>query len=147
MGTHWIEKDFNTNIHDHLNGQKISNIGPSGDWCCKASGTKLTGPQLDELWKNYLLIIKIGYPNMSLVTLLWGNMQQWHFRSSAQCLRCSEPQEDKPHIMACPAPVAWERWEKSFKALESWLQEENMERTICEQLMSYLRNSLEWHHM
>jgi len=47
------------------------------------------------------------------------NMQRWQFRSSAQCPRCSEQQEDKYHIMACPAPMARERWEKSLKALES----------------------------
>jgi len=71
-GTHQIKKDFNTNICNHLNGQKTIEYWTKQRLMLQGIWKKLTGPQLDKLWKNYLLIINVGYPNMSLVTSLWG---------------------------------------------------------------------------
>ncbi len=68
------------------------------------------------------------------------NMQWWLFQSSAQCPRCHKPQEDKYHIMTCPATAAQEWWEKLMKELELWLRDKNMDRDIHKQLMFYLRN-------
>jgi len=41
--------------------------------------------------------------------------------------------------MTCLAPAARERWEKSLKAIESWLREENTDETIQERLLDYLK--------
>jgi len=68
------------------------------------------------------------------------NMQRWKFRSTAECPRCHDQQEDKYHLLSCPDTAARERWEKSMKELESWLRDENTDRQIRNQLMGYLRN-------
>jgi len=41
------------------------------------------------------------------------NMQWWHFWSSASCLRCNGPLEDKLHIIRCLAPSAADKWSSS----------------------------------
>jgi len=68
------------------------------------------------------------------------NMCRWKFRTTMQCPRCHAPQEDKQHILTCPAPIARDLWEKSLKALEIWLRDEGTDLNIRENLMHYLRS-------
>ncbi len=58
------------------------------------------------------------------------NMCRWKFQTIMQCPRCHAPQEDKQHILTCPALITQELWEKSLKALDLWLQDEATDTTV-----------------
>jgi len=45
------------------------------------------------------------------------------------CPRNGAPEEDKQHILTCPAPEARNLWEKSLKALDLWLHDEGTNDT------------------
>jgi len=68
------------------------------------------------------------------------NMCQWKFQTSVQCPQCQEPQEDKNHILTCPATEAQDLWNKSLKALEQWLKDKGTDIQILEYLMQYLQS-------
>jgi len=140
MGANQIVKDFATIIWDHINGQSTIEYWTKHRLMSQGIWNKINwvsiGRAMRELPINWQCWVS-KYVSGHFAT--GKNMQWWKFQSSAQCLRCYKTQEDKNHIMTCPAPEACERWEKSMKAIESWLREENTDKIIREQLLSYLR--------
>jgi len=140
-GKHRIEKDLANTIRNHMNGQKTiaywlkrreltQGIWNTIDW-------ESIGRAMKELLINRRRWVA-KYVSGHFAT--GKNMQQWKFRSTAECPRCHDPREDKQHLLSCPDTAARERWEKAMKELESWLRDENTERQLRNQLMAYLRN-------
>jgi len=70
------------------------------------------------------------------------NMCRWKFQTMMKCPWCNTPEEDKQHILTCPALEARNLWEKSMKALDIWLRDKGTNILLREQLMNHLRSWL-----
>jgi len=125
---HQIEKDFANTIRDHMNGQKTTAYWlkrrglTQGIW--NTINWESIGRAMKELPINRRCWVS-KYVSGHFAT--GKNMQRWKFRSTAECPRCHDQQEDKHHLLSCPNTTACERWEKAMKELESWLRDENTE--------------------
>jgi len=59
---------------------------------------------------------------------------------SMKCPWCDAPEEDKQHILTCPAPEARNLWEKYMKDLDLWLRDEGTDTYLREHHMNYLKS-------
>jgi len=66
-------------------------------------------------------------------------MQQWKFRTTAQCPRCHNPLENKSHILKCPAPAASALWITSISHLKQWLREQMTHPALVTDLINGLQ--------
>jgi len=67
-------------------------------------------------------------------------MCRWKFCTSSMCPRCNATDEDKQHILTCPAPEARSLWAKQMKAIDLWLRDEGTDPQLREHLMNYLKS-------
>jgi len=68
------------------------------------------------------------------------NMCRWKFHMSSMCPRCKATDEDKQHILTCPAPEVRSLWEKQLKVIDLWLWDEGTDTQLRDHLMMYLRS-------
>jgi len=123
-----IEKSFAKEIRDYVNGQTTTDYWikrrevTKGIW--KTIDWDSIGRAMQEILVNRRRWVS-KYVSGHFAT--GKNMCRWHFRSSTQCPRCGDPQEDKHHILICHVPEAQELWEKSLKAVKRWLKDKGMD--------------------
>jgi len=141
VGNRCIEKLFTLEIRDYINSQTTTNYWlqrcqlTKGIW--KKINWESIGCAMREIPVNQRRWVA-KYVSGHFAT--GKNMCRWQFRSSSQCPRCGDPQEDKNHILNCHAPEARKLWDKSLKALDWWLQDEGTDTSLREHLMDHLRS-------
>jgi len=65
-------------------------------------------------------------------------MKQWQMRTEDKCPCCHQPEEGKNNITQCQEEEATERWETSLQQLNDWLQTQQTEPGIWEEIITGL---------
>jgi len=66
-------------------------------------------------------------------------MKQWNLRMTNQCPCCQQPAEGKDHLTQCQAMGAKEQWETLLQTLEDWMQTQQTEPGIRQEIIDGLR--------
>ncbi len=107
LGMKRVEKAFANEIRDYINGQRTQNYWMK--WRSMTQGIwqridwTAVGQAMNEVQINCRQWIA-KYVSGHFAT--GKNMCQWKFRTSSKCPRCNATEEDKRHILTCPAPEA-----------------------------------------
>jgi len=141
LGNKRVEKAFAQEIRDYINGQRTKDY-----WVKRRSMTQGIWKKID--WESVgRAMNKIPINRRRWVAKYVAghfatgkNMCRWKFRTSSLCPRCNANNEDKQHILTCPAPAARSLWEKHLKTIDLWLRDEGTDPQLREHLMSYLKS-------
>jgi len=141
LGKKWVEKAFTNKIRDFINGQRTQEY-----WMKRRSMTQGIWQKIDWSlvgWAMYEIPINrqqwvAKYMSGHFAT--GKNMCRWKFCTSSKCTRCNTNEEDKRHILTCPAPEAQNLWDKHLKAIDLWLRDEGTNPQLREHLINHLRS-------
>jgi len=137
----WVEKEFAKEIWVHINGQRTSDYWMKRWSMTQGIWTKIDWESIRRAMHEILVNHRQWVSKFVSGHFATGkNMYWWKFRTSSLCPRCKATNEDKQHILTCPALEARSLWEKSLKAVDLWLQDEGTDTQLREHLMNYLRS-------
>ncbi len=138
-----IIKHLMEELRKHLNGEVLLH-----HWVAKQRIDALTAPIID--WEMAGMATwalpraqQKWVSKLSAKFLSYGtNMTRWKLGMQAKCPHCTCSQEDKEHIIWCPAESAVQVWNKSLEQLDNWMMATKMHPQLHQDIITRLR---QWH--
>jgi len=120
-------------LHHWEAKQRIDALtAPIIDWEMTGMATRAL-PRAQQKWVSKLLAKFLSYGT---------NMTCWKLGTQAKCPHCMCSQEDKEHIIWCPAESAMQVWNKSLEQLDNWMTATKTHPQLRQEIITGLRK---WH--